>query len=893
MPAGWMLERSLFVGRAGALQEISESFSSGARLVTILGTAGLGKTRLLRRFGAHALQQGESVWFCDLTPAQSFEDVLVAVARGLEIALTAGITAVGASGQLGHAIAAQGPGLILLDNFERAAAHAQATVGRWLALAPAVRFLISSRQVLGLDEEVRYELDPLSLAEGVALFHDRARRVHAGALATDSPEIAKIVQHLDGNPLAIEMAAARTVVLSPAQILSRLADRFELLRTTRPPQPEHHLTLESAIEWSFNALAPWEMSALGQCTVFAGAFSLRAAEAVVDVSAFPDAPPVLDILHSLRDKSLLRRINKPDLELALFESIRAYADGRVRADCTAAAAFRHAQFFVAAAEPWASLAGGPDWQSALSHLSTALDDLTAIVHRVVVPPSLRLRAALAADTHLDKKGPLAARLNLLEVGAAALNGLADGPLEVRYRRALANACRNQGQLDPARSILLSALDVVRKWGDLALESRILGELAEVDFEQSKFEVARLLQHESLVIARQSGDRAALAQALCQPLIDGQMSLLEETRLVSEVDDVHIRIRLLANLGLRGLLYGTYEQAFAHYHQGCALAQRIGDAGRELTVGAPLALLEQALGHCDAADTIYLRLLTLVLDTGNRRLEGMMSTFMGVLRCAQERWSEAQGPLEKGIVICEQVGELWAEGVGLGCLGALFAVQNRLNDAERALALARSRSLLIEQSSFVNRLPDLLDIYERIVDLGRAQRAEEQGDLQTAASLRKKVQQYAENLQSDTKLPQWNWVPISAVKHVLNSALRHAAAVPQPSAVLEVSSRCGWFKLTKGQRVSLSTRGAARRILASLVEARLHHPGQPVQNGQLIAAGWPQERILTAAANNRLRNAIAGLRSLGLKNILRRMDQGYLLDPELPLIKVQDVKKPSP
>ncbi len=148
--AGWRIERSSFVGRTAQVHERRAYLEDGARLVTIFGAPGLGKTRLLRRLGGLLADEGLSVELCDLTAAATLGDVIAVVARALGVPLVYGATAEEAGLQLGKAIASRGRLTLLLDNFERLVAHARATLGAWLDAAPLARFLVASRETLAL-----------------------------------------------------------------------------------------------------------------------------------------------------------------------------------------------------------------------------------------------------------------------------------------------------------------------------------------------------------------------------------------------------------------------------------------------------------------------------------------------------------------------------------------------------------------------------------------------------------------------------------------------------------------------------------------------------------------------------------------------------------------------
>ena len=296
-----------FVGRETELAELAERFAAGARLVTIKGTGGAGKTRFACRFARSRWDElAGGAWFVDLTEARTAVGLLHATAMALEVPLRGeGFDALAA--QVGHAISGRGPVLLVLDNFEQVVQHASVTLGRWLQMAPEASFLVTSRESLKLGGEQVFVFAPLPEADGVTLFELRARA--AGATLPQDPQtratIARIVAAVDGLPLAIELAAARAVLLSPDQLLERLSERFKLLRGGQRGDTDRQSTLRGLIRWSWELLEPWEQAALAQLSVFRDGFFMDAAEAVLDLSAWPDAPWSLDVVGSLLDKSLL------------------------------------------------------------------------------------------------------------------------------------------------------------------------------------------------------------------------------------------------------------------------------------------------------------------------------------------------------------------------------------------------------------------------------------------------------------------------------------------------------------------------------------------------------------------------------------------------------------
>ena len=300
-------ERDAFVGRSESLDDLKQRLDDGARLISVVGLGGTGKTRLVTRFAWTVLGQFPGgVWFCDLSEARSADGIVHAVAQGLDVPLGNDDPVV----QLGHAIAGRGRCLLILDNFEQVARYAEPTLGKWLDRAADARFIVTSREVLGLTGEQVLALAPLSQSEAGALFMRRAEAAKTGFEpgADDKAAIAVLMNLLEGIPLAIELAAARVRVMSPRTLLSRMSERFKLLSSSGG-RVDRQATLRAVFDWSWDLLSLPEKAALAQLSVFEGGFTLEAVEGVLDLSRYDEAPWPVDVLQSLVQKSLVREVD--------------------------------------------------------------------------------------------------------------------------------------------------------------------------------------------------------------------------------------------------------------------------------------------------------------------------------------------------------------------------------------------------------------------------------------------------------------------------------------------------------------------------------------------------------------------------------------------------------
>jgi predicted ATPase/class 3 adenylate cyclase len=453
---------SSFVGRDGELAEILERVRNGARLLTLTGPGGTGKTRLaIEAAAAVVTEYRNGVFWVGLAPLRDASLVVDAIGQTL-----------GAKDGLAAHIAEREM-LLLLDNFEQVVGAAP-ELSALLAICPNLRLLVTSRELLRVQGEVEYPVPPLAQPEAVKLFSARSRLEADGAIAT-------LCARLDNLPLAVELAAARTSALTPVQILERLTARLDLLRGGRDADPRQ-ATLRATIAWSHDLLAEPERQLFARLSVFAGC-TLESAEKVAGAD--------LDTLQSLVEKSLLRRTGE---RFWMLETILEYAAERLRESGEAdELGERHAEHFLALAEeaePHLEL--HPErW---IQRLERELDNLRSALDRLETSGetqrALRLGGVLAVfwDNHLTE-----ARLRLDRLLDAD-----DSPTEARAKAliALAAAARQSGEATVAEVRASEALALYRElghmWG-IAQASLVIG-LAVGD--QGDFSRARRLFSDS-------------------------------------------------------------------------------------------------------------------------------------------------------------------------------------------------------------------------------------------------------------------------------------------------------------------------------------------------------------------------------------------------------------
>jgi predicted ATPase/class 3 adenylate cyclase/tetratricopeptide (TPR) repeat protein len=696
-------ERDAFVGRDADLHALAQHLDAGTRLVSVVGAGGCGKTRLVRRYAWAWLGDWPGgVVFADLSEARSLEGILSVVAAALEVPLAGADPA----RQLGHAIAARGRCLVVLDNFEQLVSHAEPTVGTWLALAAGASFVVTSRERLHLQGENIFALEPLPLAgDAVALFAVRARAQHPDFRLDDAnrADVERIVSLLDGLPLAIELAAARVRMLSPRQLVERLRDRFALLAGARGVAARQ-ATLRAAIDWSWDLLAPWEQAAMAQCSVFEGGFSLAAAEQVLDLSAWPDAPPALEAVQALLDKSLLRswvlpvpdRYGFDEPYFGMYVSVHEYAAERLRAQGAQpllAAQVRHGRCFAAHGSDAAIEAlHGPDDASVRRGLGLELDNLLCAFHRAVArgDGEIALATYRAAWEVLDMSGPFGVAIDL-GGQLLTLQGL-DAAQRAQALRLRGNAAQRAGRMAQSEEWLEASLALAREAGDRRAEALARGSLGGVLRYGGRADKARIEFAAALQLHQVLGNRRALGTTLTglgvllgdlgqtdEALAHLRQALAIQRELGNRIDEANVLSLIAVQLAQRGAL----DPAREHFEASLAISEALEDRvtmGENLTNLGTLAL-EQGRQQ-DGAES-YERALSIHREVGNRRFEGYVEGDIGRMHLDHLRFAEARPRLERALEIARETGERRQQGAALRSLGEL-ALKSGHSDAASAI-----------------------------------------------------------------------------------------------------------------------------------------------------------------------------------------------------------------
>jgi predicted ATPase/class 3 adenylate cyclase len=373
-PSNLPSERSVFVGRERELAVVAGLVRS-ARLVTLTGVGGVGKTRLaIRAAGGLAGEFPGGVWLVELAPLSDPALVAAAVASALGLSVAGGLDATEAL----CAFLAQRRALVVLDNCEHVIEAAATLVDRLLATAPRARVLATSREALDLEGESAWRVPSLSIdSDALALFTERASEALPGFSLADSSvhdAALAVCRRLDGIPLAIELAAARARVLSVDQIAAHLDERFRLLTRGGRTTGARHQTLQGAIDWSYGLLGAEERAVFDSLGVFAGEFDLSSVAAVAGLDDFE----ALDVIEQLVAKSMVEADPWRN-RYRLLETLRQYAwDRLVASERLIEARDAHAVHYSALATEQARRMGeGGRQLDALDRLEADYDNLRA------------------------------------------------------------------------------------------------------------------------------------------------------------------------------------------------------------------------------------------------------------------------------------------------------------------------------------------------------------------------------------------------------------------------------------------------------------------------------------------------------------------------------------
>ncbi|HEY2223190.1 MAG TPA: LuxR C-terminal-related transcriptional regulator [Actinomycetospora sp.] len=600
VPSNLAAELSSFVGREQHVRR-GVQLAAATRLLTLCGPGGSGKTRLARRIAAGSGEAApDGIWWVELATADA---VVPAVSRAMAVPVPAG--------DLGPYLAGA-RALVVLDNCEHLLPEVAATVDGLLRAAPEVRVLATSREPLGVEGERVWRVPPLEVPpagaavstaaryDAVQLFCERAQAA-GGYVGRTDPMVAELCRALDGMPLALELAAARTAAMSVTAIRAALHDRFRVLAGGPRSAPARLRSMLASLAWSHDLCSDPERALLRRLAVFDGGFDADAAVAVAGVAPLgPDT--VVEVLGGLVAKSLVLR---GDARYRLLETVRSYARDRLGdAGETATTAGRHlawAAGFAEAREPASSRCD----IAVLDELEVELPNLRgALAHAGRAPEGhhgLRLVGALAF--FWARRGYGIAGTELGETVIAA-DPAAPGHLRARALWAVAYARFYGGCFDEAAEIVARALAEEHDDDALTARCRVVVGNHTVFTDPA---AAREIEHGALALADEADDRWCVQEALKFIVFSHELQhrpaharpLLERLeRLVAAADDAHNRVWATLDVGMIGHMSGELAEARAAYLAAERAAAEIDDPLLVLYACAGRASVALATGALD-------------------------------------------------------------------------------------------------------------------------------------------------------------------------------------------------------------------------------------------------------------------------------------------------------
>ena len=611
---------STLVGRRRELDEVTSALRGTTRVLTLTGPGGSGKTRLsIEAANVLADELADGAFFVALDAIRDPALLLPAIAEAVAVKESGDHTL---QESLAERLAGR-QALIVIDNFEQLAEAAPA-LSEVLEAAPGLSFLVTSRSALRISGEQEYPLEPLGLEDAVALFVERARGADPRFALTDenAAAVEEICGRLDGLPLAVELAAARTKLLPPDAMLALLDERLDLLSRGARNLPERHRALRDTVAWSYELLGPDEKTLFTQLSVFGGGFALESAVAVCDAS--------LDGVATLLDDSLLDRDGP---RFKMLETIREYALEQLAAEHEPdEVRRRHAEHFLKLAESdpvpeqaaWLARmdAERDNFREALSwsldtreaslglRLAAALWEFwwvrgylaegrgwlhEALTRGRSAAPELRARALHAAGSLATRQGDYEAAASLFEESLAMWEELDDSAGTARSLLSLGTVAAEQGDQERAIELSERAAQIYDDSGDQRGHALAISNLGGIALERGEYAKAASLSEQAYGLFETLEDSEGMAFAL----VNQGFAALSQKQYEGAIELLRQALRRLAELEFRDVIGYCFEGLAAVL----AFTKRPEEAARLL--GAAEALRESlGVGLAPAEQTTH-------------------------------------------------------------------------------------------------------------------------------------------------------------------------------------------------------------------------------------------------------------------------------------------------
>jgi predicted ATPase/class 3 adenylate cyclase len=711
VPNNLPLQLTSFVGREKEIADIKRLLNS-ARLVTLTGSGGTGKTRLSQEVGAEVLTSfPNGVWLIELAPLSDPAQIIPALAQvfGLQELPFNPLANLVLDYLRDKKL------LLILDNCEHLIEACARLADNLLHQCAGLKILASSREALGIAGEVAYRIPSLADSESTQLFVERAHAANSNFKLTDAnaSAVAQICHRLDGIPLAIELAAARARLLSAEQIAVRLDDRFRLLvggsRTALPRQQ----TLRALIDWSYGLLSEEEKRLLQFASVFVGGWNLDALEAV------SEDPQAIEHLEGLVNKSLVVTEERgSEMRYFMLETIRQYAREKLfDAKQASAARDRHFIYFNQLAEGLWNVyrfQGEVEIQR-LKAIQVEMDNLRAAFDwGLQNHPEDMLALATNVAMSLSISGGQLEGTAMLKLALEKFRALPPAENNAMYKREelLMRACFSlgtitvgSGEIMLSRSALQEAITLARQLGDRFM----LGYSLEMFSNASLFikaEDALPAAQEGLEIFKELSDNAGLAIAYSNiarwAAINGNFEESQKYLALLQGITKDIPLSFQSGILLLGLAYNArflkqFETAKRHFETGLKMFEYVGHKGFMTVMTTEIAHVERALGNYTKAKNTYQETIKVFQDAGNRPAVAHQLECFAMIAIVEEEPQRAAKLFGAADAIREVTGHKPTDEEEAEEAQFITRLHEMLSDTEFNALWAEGRSMTMEQA----------------------------------------------------------------------------------------------------------------------------------------------------------------------------------------------------
>lgn len=712
-PHNLPMQSTSLIGREKELIEVRKLLLDNlTRIVTLTGPGGMGKTRLGLQISAELIEHfKDGVFFVDLSAVSNPELLMSQIAAALNIRERANQQIFDSVKEHLH----HKELLLLLDNFEQIIS-AEMQVKKLLAACHQVKALVTSREALHLRGERVFAVPPLKLPhkehsrfppleeltqyEAVRLFIERAIAAKQDFRVTNdtAPALAEICIHLDGIPLAIELAAARITLLPLPAILKRLSHRLKILTSGPHDLPQRHKTLRATIDWSYNLLANTIRRLFRTLAVFSGGFTIEAAEAICP-GLLKDCPDILTGIESLLDKSLLttKESAQGEARFDMLETIREYGLELLREnDIVEDIRESHGVFFLKLAEKAAPQIGKSKEGLWLHTLALEHDNLQEALHWFEKEgDSRQLQLCGALCRFWQAHGHLAGGREELKRALAA-NPAAAADLRAEVLLGAGSLARKQGDYEESLRLLKESQAIYRDLADSPGEAQSIYELGWTCYRMAQFKEARSYFSATLRKADQLKNEEIRGLALfglgstlwSRGKTKEAKQHLEECSLIfARAGQLRLQAHAVLNSGLTYYQTGDYKKAEEYFRQAMAVDQDLSDLDHLRFIYNNLGYLYYCQKKHEQSNQFYQKLLDAAVELKDSRYISTAYAGLADNQLALQNNEEAMDYAHKALLAVEELEKGIELGVSHRVMGEVTLANEEWSQAKEAFALS--------------------------------------------------------------------------------------------------------------------------------------------------------------------------------------------------------------